>query len=139
MERELLVKYLYYLADQANALVKKDEVEEEVVANLKRELNNFKVRLQNTSTGYPTIDQAIASLEVNAKGAENDENWFWLMIKLLFGRGVLWKAFTVKRQEKVKKSLTDFRNKVSHIQFALEMNAGGVFLKKSSAENSPAL
>jgi hypothetical protein len=63
MERELLIKYLKFLAERADALVRKDVVEDYDVAVLKRELRDFKARFGSTSAGVrPSIGRLPRSI-----------------------------------------------------------------------------
>lgn len=124
MERPLLIKYLKFLAERADTLAKKEPVEDYDVIVLKRELCDFKTRARGISTGSPAIDQSIASLELRAseKDADGDNAGLAkLTMKLLFGRGLAWQELERKRQLRVKSALTDFRNEVCHIHFALEV------------------
>jgi hypothetical protein len=61
-------------------------------------------------------------LRVNEKDAEGDHAGLAkIAMKLLFGRGLAWEEYERKRQLKVKAAISDLRNEVSHIHFALEV------------------
>ncbi|MGC4071710.1 MAG: hypothetical protein QM760_04205 [Nibricoccus sp.] len=124
MEYPLMIKYLTFLVERADTLAKKEPVEDYDVAVLKRELGDFKARMKGVSTGHPAIDQSIASLELRASEKDADGESAGLMklaTMLLFHHGFAWRELERKRQLKVKSALTDFRNEVSHIHFALEI------------------
>lgn len=119
-----MIKYLKFLVERADTLAKKESVEDYDVAVLKRELVDFKTRMHGVSTGHSAIDQSIASLELRANekdAAGESAGLMMLATKLIFGRGLAWQELERKRQLKVKSALTDFRNEVSHIHFALEL------------------
>jgi hypothetical protein len=124
MERSILVKYLIFLRERADAIAKKEPIEDYDVSVLKRELSDFKTRVRGVSTGSAALDQSITALEVQAseRDASGDNAGIVrLAMKLLFGRGLAWQELERKRQLRVKTAIRNFRDQVSHIQFALEL------------------
>ena len=120
MERDLLLKYLRFLSERAEDLMRRDAIERYEIAVLQRELRDFKSRFSTSHAETSAISQTVMALEL--KVSENDvEGERTGVLRLLFGRGLAWQELERKRQLTVKKKIEDFRNEVSHISFAIEV------------------
>ena len=120
MERDLLLKYLKFLSERAEDLMRRDVIERYEIAVLQRELRDFKIRFNAVGVATSALSQTVMALEL--KVSENDlEGEKAGVLRLLFGRGFAWQELERKRQLTVKKKIEDFRNEVSHVLFAIEV------------------
>jgi hypothetical protein len=121
MEPALLIKYLKFLFETADALSRKERIEDFEIAALHRELRDFKSRAQSTLPS--DRESAIQSLELKVTesdlgGSKLEPLKFLLAVLIL--RAAVRHALEERRQTKAKRHIEEFKSAVRDVLFIVE-------------------
>jgi len=121
MDRALLIKYLRFLFESADALSRKERIEDFEIAGLRRELRDFKSRAQFVASSRAM--EAVRTLDL--KVSESDVGGGRLaplkfLLGVLFLRGVWRQGLEERRQASAKRHIEAFKSDVRDALFIVE-------------------
>lgn len=123
METTVLVKFLKHLISCTEDVLAKEEIEMDDVSRLRRELSELKRHIDGMEKTNPVLLGQILDLELHVDEKLFDDTMTGRLrwaFQTMFGRSPLVRYARLRRFEKAKQQLADFRDKIDHIRFAIE-------------------
>ena len=122
----MFIKFLKYLHHHAETIAKKEFINKFDIDSIKRDLEKLKNELKNSNeTGIEEIiTESVMALKLSINGAflEGRKKNFWhTILELVFWNSPVFMTLKKKNSEIIAKGLINFRNKISHILFALSI------------------
>lgn len=123
MNAESVIKYLKYLHEQAEQIAKQEVIEKYDVDGLRRDLEKLQTETVSSLNLNSKLRQAIRDLELNIREQylQGSRKSYW---SLLFRTSFVPSsrdAIQILSREAVSKDILNFRNRVDHILFSIEL------------------
>jgi len=120
VDTDLAYKFLIFLRNSSESILQQKYVNPSDVVNLKRELDNFKVKLSNENAVDDILHTEISrlDLDIDAKKLEKGESSaIRFIIKTLYVWPLLLLFREGSKSQKLKFKVEDFRNQIDHVLF----------------------
>ena len=123
METALIVKFLTHLISCAESVMSKEEIDSDDIVRIRREIVEFKRHIDGKEKiDLVVLDQILGlDFRVDESLLGDSRRSLWrLLAKTLFHRSPLVEYESIRRLEKLKRQIADFRDVLDHLRFAIE-------------------